>query len=184
MSDDKHKILKRVGKGLGQLGVETVEKLKEEGGRIAESVITGKQLLGLDNTMDKGELDFKMHEDKQRSAEEIRKLKGEMSQKGGGQEEEQKEKRRDVEGEIKELVDQKKREEEEKERYYEEQKRKREEEKQRQEEEYNNSLNMESTNPAKQKKSRGSAFIQGKKRKSQPTQSQMSQTQEFKGKID
>ncbi len=183
MSDDKHKILKGIGKGLGQLGVETVEKLKEEGGKVAESIITGKQLLGLDNTMSGSELEFQKHEDKQKSAEEIRKLKGEMGQKSGGQEEDQKEKRRDVEGEIRELIDQKKKEEEEKEKYFQEQKRKKEMERQQQEEEYNNSLNMESTNPAKQKKSRGSAFIT-KKRKSQPTQSQMSQTQEFKGKID
>jgi hypothetical protein len=183
MSDDRHKILKGIGRGLGQIGSETVEKIKDQGEKVFESVITGKQLLGLDRTMNDGELELKKHEDKQKSAEEIRRLKGEMGQKSGRQEEEQKEKRRDVEGEIKELVDQKKKEEEEKEKYYEEQQKRQEIERQRQEEEYNNSLMAESTNPAKQKKSRGSAFIT-KKRKSQPTQSQMSQTQEFKGKID
>jgi len=40
---------------------------------------------------------------------------------------------------------------------------------------------MYSSNPAKQKKSRGSAFA--KKKKSGVDQSQMSQTSEFKGKI-
>jgi hypothetical protein len=177
MSDDKHQILKGIGKGLGQLGVETVEKVKEEGGKVVESIITGKQLLGLDKTMSDSELEFKKHEDEQKRAEEIKKLKGEMGQGG-----EIKEEKRDVEKEMKELRDQEKREEEEKEKYYEEENRKRNEERQRQEAEYNN-LEMESTNPAKQKKSRGSAFIT-KKRKSQPTQSQMSQTSEFKGKID
>lgn len=174
MSDDNHKILKGIGKGLGQLGMETAEKLGEESQKILESTISGKQLLGLDNTMSGGELEFQKHEDEQKSAEEIRKLKGEMGQK---------EKGRNVEGEIKELVDQKKKEEEEKERYYEEEKRKKETERRRQEEEYNDSLMMGSTNPAKQKKSRGSAFARGKK-KQQPNQSQMSQTSEFKGKID
>jgi hypothetical protein len=178
MSDDKHQILKGIGKGLGQLGVETVEKAKEEGSKVLESVITGKQLLGLERTMSDSELEFRKHEDDQKKAEEIKKLKGEMGQGG-----EIKEEKRDVEKEMKELRDQKTKEEEEKEKYYEEQNRKREEERQRQEEQYND-LEMESTNPAKQKKSRGSAFIQGKKKKSQPTQSQMSQTQEFKGKID
>jgi hypothetical protein len=177
MSDDKHQILKGIGKGLGQLGTETVEKVKEEGGKVVESIITGKQLLGLDNTMSKSELEFKKHEDEQKKAEEIKKLKGEMGQGAGIKEE-----KRDVEKEMKELRDQKKREEEEKEKYYEEENKRREAERQRQEAEYND-LSMESTNPAKQKKSRGSAFIT-KKRKSQPTQSQMSQTQEFKGKID
>jgi len=48
--------------------------------------------------------------------------------------------------------------------------------------ENDNNLMMESTNPAKQKKSRGSAMAH--KKKSQPDQSQMSQTQEFKGKVN
>jgi hypothetical protein len=38
MADD-HKILKGVGKGLGQLGMEPGEKLGEEGERVLESTI-------------------------------------------------------------------------------------------------------------------------------------------------
>jgi type IV secretory pathway VirB10-like protein len=184
MNDDNHKVLKGVGKGLGQIGTETMEKLKEEGERILESTITGKQLLGLDRTMGEGELELQKHEDKQKSAEEIKKIKGEMGQNEVNEGKEQKEKGRDIEGEMKELRERKKKEEEEKEKYYEEERKKQEMERQRQEEEYNNSLMMESTNPAKQKKSRGSAFAGGKKKKRQPDQSQMSQTSEFKGKIN
>lgn len=183
MSDD-HKILKGIGKGLGQLGLETIERVKDESEKISESVITGKQLLGLDNTMGKGELDFERQMDAQKSAKEIEKLKGEMGQGGENKDQERKqtEKGRNVEEELKELDDKKKKEEEEKEKYYEEKRKEKEQERQKQEEEYNDSLMMGSSNPAKQKKSRGSAFA--KKKKSQPDQSQMSQTSEFKGKID
>ena len=41
-----------------------------------------------------------------------------------------------------------------------------------------------SSNPAKQKKSRGSAFAKGKKKSQQPDPASMSQTSEIKGKID
>ena len=133
--------------------------------------------------MSGSELEFKKHEDAQKSSEEIRKLKSEMGQGGDeSQDKKPKERGRNIEEELKELEDKKKKEEEEKEKYYEEQKRRREQERQRQEEEYNASLATESSNPAKQKKSRGSALA--RKKKSQPDQSQMSQTQEFKGKID
>jgi type IV secretory pathway VirB10-like protein len=180
MSDDK--VIKGVVKGLGQLGVETVEKLGEEGQKILESTITGKDLLGLERTMNEGELELKRHEDNKNKADEIKRLRNEMGQNGKEGEEKPKEKRRDVEEEMEELRQKKEKEEEEKEKYFEQMKKQKEAEKQQQEAEYND-LTMESSNPAKQKKSRGSAFIQ-KKKKSQPTQSQMSQTQEFKGKLD
>jgi len=177
MSDNKHKILKGIGKGLGRLGTETVEKIGEESQKIFESTITGKQLLGLDRTMSDSELEFRKHEDDQKKAEEIKKLKREMGQSGGIKEE-----KRDVEKEMKELRDQKIKEEEDKEKYFEEEKKRKEAERQQQEAEYND-LSMESTNPSKQKKSRGSAFVT-KRKKSMPDQSQMSQTSEFKGKIN
>ena len=179
-----HKILKGIGKGLGQLGTETLEKVTEHSEKIFESVITGKELLGLESTMTPGELDFQKREDDRMKKTEIEKLKGEMGQgetKKDG-EKQPTEKRRDVEEEMRQLRDQKEKEEEEKEKYYAEEKRRREMERQRQEEEYNNSLMTESTNPSKQKKSRGSALVH--KKKHQPDQSQMSQTSEFKGKID
>lgn len=167
---DNHQIVKGVIGGLGKIGVETVEKVKEESGKILESVITGKELLGLDRTMSDSELEFKKHEEEKRSKEEADKLRKEM---GPG---------RKVEEEITQLRKQEEREEEEKEKYYEQSKKQKEFQEQQQQAEYND-LMMESSNPAKQKKSRGSAFIQ-KKKKQQPTQSQMSQTQEFKGKVD
>jgi hypothetical protein len=97
----------------------------------------------------------------------MNKLKSQMSTRG-------------VENEMEQIRHQKEKEEEEKEKYFEKMKEQQEREKQQQIE--NSELMMESTNPAKQKKSRGSAF--GHKKKSQPDQSQMSQTSEFKGKID
>jgi type IV secretory pathway VirB10-like protein len=167
MTDNK--IFKGVMKGLGQLGVETVEKAKEEGGKIVESIITGRELLGLDRTMSDNELAFKKQEEERKSKEEAEKLRRDM---GPG---------RKVEEELTQLRHQEEREEEEKEKYYEREKQQRESEKQQQEMEYSG-LMMQSSNPAKQKKSRGSAMAH--KKKSQPDQSQMSQTQEFKGKID
>jgi len=167
MADNQ--IIKGIAKGLGQLGVETVEKAKEETGKIVESIITGKELLGLERTMSDSELDFKKKEEEEKSKKEAEKLRKEM---GPG---------RKVEEEITQLRKQEEREEEEKEKYYEQTKQQKEWQEQQQQEEYN-SLMMESTNPAKQKKSRGSALAH--KKKSQPNQFQMSQTQEFKGKVD
>lgn len=166
-----HQIIKGVVKGLSQIGVETIEKTKEETGKMAESIITGKELLGLERIMSDSELDFKRKEEEERSKKEVEKLRKEM---GSG---------RKVEEEITQLRKQEDYEEEEKEKYYEQSRQQKEIQQEQQQLEYDN-LMMESSNPAKQKKSRGSAFIQGKKKKSQPTQSQMSQTSEFKGKID
>lgn len=166
---DNHQIIKGVAKGFGQLGMETLEKAKEETGKIAESIITGKELLGLERTMSDSELEFKKREEEKKSLEEAEKLRKEM---GPG---------RKVEEEITQLRKQEEREEEEKEKYYEQTERQKEWQEQQQQAEYN-SLMMESSNPAKQKKSRGSALAH--KKKHQPDQSQMSQTQEFKGKID
>lgn len=181
MGDDK--ILKNVVKGLGQIGVETVEKAAEEGQKIAESIITGKELLGLERTMNDGELAYKKQQEKFKSEEEIKKIRNEM----GGQEkkeEKPKERQRNIEDELTQLRRQKEREEEEKQKYFEEQKKRKEIEEQQQANEYN-FLNEESSNPAKRKQSRGSAFI-NKKQKHRPDPSQMSATQEFNkgGKID
>lgn len=172
-----NQILKGIKKGFGELGSETIEKTAEHVEKIFESVITGKELLGMEKTMSDNELEFQKKQEEQKKNDEIKKIKGEMGQYG----DEVKDKRRDVEGEIEELRRKQEKEEEEKEAYFakmEEQKRRQE---QQQAEEYNY-LNMESTNPAKQKKSRGSALAH--KKKQQPDQSQMSQTAEFKGKLD
>lgn len=164
-----NQIIKGIGKGFKKIADETVEKLGEESQRILESTITGKELLGLEGGIDNNQLAHEQQEDEIKKQEEIRKIKAEI---GLG---------RKVDDEMEQLRQQKEKEEEEKEKYFEEEKRRKEIE-QQQALEANNDLMMESTNPAKQKKSRGSALA--RKKKSQPDQSQMSQTQEFKGKVN
>lgn len=180
MTDDK--ILKGVAKGLGQLGVETVEKAAEQGQKIVESVITGKELLGLENTMTDTELEFHKDQDKLKSQEEIKRLKGQMNGENDDKKDnngkKKSEKPRNIEEELAQLRRKKEREEEEKQKYYEQQKKQQEQEREKQQAEYVD-LTAESTNPAKQKKSRGSAFLNKKKHK--PDITEMSATAEFKG---
>ena len=164
-----NQIVKGIGQGFKKLAEETVEKLSEEGKKVLESTISGKELLGLDGGVTNNQLAHEQQEDEIKKQEEIRRIKSEM---GLG---------RDVEREVEEIRSQKEKEEEEKEKFFEQEKQQKEMEAQ-QIAESNNNLMMESTNPAKQKKSRGSALAH--KKKSQPDQSQMSQTQEFKGKVN
>jgi len=163
-----NQIIKGFGQGLGQLGQETVEKLGEEGQKILESTITGKELLGLEGGVSDEDIAKKKAEDDENKRSQMADIRSQIS-------------KRDVGKEIEEIREKREQEEEQKEKMFlENLKRQREEE--RQQNLANNELMMESSNPAKQKKSRGSAF--GHKKKSQPDQSQMSQTSEFKGKID
>lgn len=164
-----NQIIKGIGQGFKKLAEETVEKLGEESQKVLESTITGKELLGLDGGITNNQLAHEQQEDEIKKQEEIRRIKAEM---GLG---------RDVEQEVEKIRNEKEKEEEEKEKYFEQEKQQKEIEAQ-QIAESNNSLMTESTNPAKQKKSRGSALA--RKKKSQPDQSQMSQTQEFKGKVN
>lgn len=175
MNDDK--ILKGVVKGLGQLGMETLEKASEEGQKIVESVITGKELLGLER-MNDTELELHKKLDKAKSQEEIDKIKGQMEGKKENDEKKIKEKPRNIEEELAQLRRQKEQEEREKQKYYEQQKQEKEKERERQQAEYID-YTAESTNPSKQKKSRGSAFVNKKKHK--PDMTEMSATAEFKG---
>lgn len=154
-------------KGFKQLGQETAEKLVEETGKIIEPIITAQELLGDIRPLNDQEMAQKKAEDENKKNEEINKLRSQMSG-------------RSVENEMEQLRRQQEKEEEEKEKYFEKEKERQEWERQQQME--NSDLMMESTNPSKQKKSRGSAMSH--KKKSQPDQSQMSQTSEFKGKID
>lgn len=163
------KILKGVLGGLGEVGVETLKKAGKEGQKILETVISGKELLGLEKTMGDQELEFKKQEEEQKRQKEIDKLRREM---GPG---------RKVEVEMTELRNKREKEEEEKEAYFEKVKQQKEEEQRQQMEEYVDLMAV-SSNPAKQKKSRGSALMT--KKKHQPDMSQMSQTTEFKGKIN
>jgi hypothetical protein len=182
MADDK--ILKGVVKGLGQLGVETLENASKEGQNILESVITGKELLGLERTMTDAQLEQKRQQEKIKSQQEINELRGEVSGKKDGNSNQQKtkERPRNLEDEITQLRRQLEKQAEEKEKYYEQQREKQRQEKEKEQAEYID-LTVESTNPSKQKKSRGSAFVNKKKHK--PDMTQTSATQEFKGgKID
>jgi len=163
-----NQIIKDFGKGFKQLGVETAEKLVEETGKIAESIITAQELLGDIKPLNEQELAQKKAEDEQKKQKEISDMKSQISS-------------RPVENEMEQIRHQKEKEEEEKEKIFlENLKRQREQERQNQM--ANFELMGESSNPAKQKKSRGSAFAN--KKKQQPDQSQMSQTAEYKGKID
>jgi hypothetical protein len=151
-----------VGQGLKKVVEETAEKLGEEGQKILESTITGKELLGLDGGVTNNQISHEEQEDEIKKQEEIRKIKSEM---GLG---------RDVEKEMEELRDQKEKEEEEKEKYFEEEKERQEKEREIQEQ----NMNVDLLAPKKHHKDKG-----GNKHKTQqPDASQMSQTAEFKGK--
>ncbi len=162
-----NQIINDFKKGFKQLGQETAEKLVEETGKIAESIITAQELLGDIKPLNDQEIAQKKVEDEKKKQEEMTKLRSQISG-------------RSVESEMEQLRRQKENEEEEREKYFEKEKERQEWERQQQME--NSELMMESTNPSKQRKSRGSAMSH--KKKSQPDQSQMSQTSEFKGKID
>jgi hypothetical protein len=163
-------IIKGVLKGLGSIGVETVEKGAEHVVKITETIITGQELLGGIKPMGQGEYQKKVSEDEIKKKKEMEEIRNEI---GGG---------RNVEAEIEEVRKEKEKEEEEKEKEFLEQIRR-----QREAEmaERQALAGSESTNPAKRKKQRGSALMpQGKKKQMQPTIDQLSQTSEFKGKVD
>jgi hypothetical protein len=164
-----NQIIKGVGKGVGELGKETLEKTAQETGKIFESVITGKELLGDITPLSDEEMARKNQEEEKKKQEEMARLKSQMAEHG-----------RNIEEELKELREEEKREEQEEER--EEMTEKQQEQQEIAAQEAEEGILMPSTNPAKQKKSRGSAFAN--KKKQQPDASQMSQTTEFKGKID
>jgi hypothetical protein len=161
-----NQIVKGIGQGFKKLAEETVEKLGDESQKILETTISGKELLGLDGGISNNQLAHEQQEDEIKKQEEIRRIKNEM---GLG---------RDVEKEVEEIRNQKEKEEEEKEKYFEQMKEQQEQEKQRQIEEQN--MNVDLLTPKKHHKDKG-----GNKHKTQqPDQSQMSQTQEFKGKVN
>jgi len=156
-------IIKNVGQGLKQLGQETVEKLVEETGKIAESVITAGELLSDIKPMSDNELNQKKNEDERKKQEEMNKLRNQMSG-------------RNVDSEVKQISDQKKKEEDEKEKMFLENLRRQREEERRQQE--NNGMDLMGSK--KHHKDKG-----GNKHKTQqPDETQMSQTSEYKGKID
>jgi len=160
-----NQIVKDFGKGFKQLGEETAEKLVSETGKIAESIITAKELLGDIKPLDEQELAQKKAEDERKKQQEMSRLR----QGFGGQAS------RPVENEMEQIRHQKEKEEEQKEKMFLENLRRQREEERRQQ-----NINMEMMAPSKHHKDKG-----GNKHKTQqPDQSQMSQTAEYKGKID
>ena len=158
-----NQIAKDFGKGIKQLGVETAEKLVEETGKIAESIITAKELLGDIRPMSDQEMAYKKAEDDKKKQEEVARLR----QGFGGQS-------RNVESELEQIRHQNEKEEEEREKYFEQVKEQQEREKQIQEQ----NMNVELMAPKKHHVDKG-----GNKHKTQqPDASQMSQTAEFKVK--
>jgi len=119
MSDN---IPKQVLKAMGQIASETVEQGVKETGKVMETIITGKELLGDIKPMSDGELKQKQAEDDKRKQEEAERLRNEMGQG------------RNVGAEIKQVQDQKKQDEEEKEKQFLENVRKQREEERREQE--------------------------------------------------
>jgi len=157
-----NQIIKDFGKGIKQLGQETGEKLVSETGTIAESIITAKELLGDIKPMSDEEINKKRMEDEEKKKREMENVRSQMLS-------------RNVEGEVKQVRNEKEKEEEEKEKMFLENLRR-----QREEERQNQIINSEMMTPLKHHKDKG-----GNRRKTQqPDQSQMSQTAEYKGKID
>lgn len=150
---------------LGQVAQESGEGVVKEAGKITESIITGKELLGGISTMTDEELAKAKEEDQKKVQQEV------------------KAPARNVEQEIKEVVNEKKEAEDQREKAFLEQIRRQREAEEQERQQMAAQMGI-STNPSKQKKSRGSAFGGGKKKSQQPDPASMSQTSEIKGKID
>ncbi|MCX6727175.1 MAG: hypothetical protein NTY75_05250 [Candidatus Shapirobacteria bacterium] len=157
-------IPKKVIQQLGQIGTETMEKAVENAGKAGHDIITGKELLGL-TPMNAGEYDQKKVKDEEDKQKKIDELK-QPAVPG-----------RNVEGEIKQVRDEKKQKEEEEERIMLENVKR-----QREEEEAERAQMTEVPGNAKREAAK-QQFVPGPKKKT-PDPSQMSQTSEFKGKID
>ena len=160
-----NQVISDLKKGFKQLGQETAEKLVEETGKIAESVITARELLGDIRPLSDEELAKKRSEEDNKKQEELARLR----QSFGGQ-------ARSVENEMERIRHQKEREKEEKENI-ELENLKRQKEMERQDQ----IVNMEILQPSKHKKNQGG---NPHKKKQEPDATQMSQTSEYKGKID
>jgi predicted ribosome quality control (RQC) complex YloA/Tae2 family protein len=153
-------IIKDFKKGIVELGAESVEKLVEESVKIVEPIITAKELLGNISPMSEEEMSKKKNKDEHEKEEELKKIR---SQFAG----------RSIENEMQELRNKKEREERERESLIEKNKKIEADQKAYVlDADYNSS----SANHGKRK----NPF----RKKSEPDASQMSQTTEFKGKIN
>lgn len=164
MTDDS--ILKQVVKGLGKVGEETLKQAVDEVVTVGESVITGQELVGDAKAMSEEEMAKAKAEEERKKQEELAKIRNIPG--------------RNVEGEIKQVVQEKKSEEEEKEREF------LEKIKEQREAEERERRQMEAEEPGNAKREAAKKqMAPGKKKSSQPDTAAMSQTSEFKGgKID
>lgn len=159
-----NQIINDFKKGFKQLGEETAEKLVEGGVKIVEPIITAQELLGDIKPLNDEEYAKKRSEEEEKKRKEMADLRSQMSGRNLGNEMEQV------------RHQQEKKEEEEKKKMEAENLRRQREEERRQQE--NNGMDLMVSK--KHHKDKG-----GNKHKTQqPDQSQMSQTSEFKGKID
>jgi predicted RNase H-like nuclease (RuvC/YqgF family) len=156
-------VIKKFLSSLGQIATETVEKAAEETVNIASRVITGQELVGDIKPMNEAEIAKAKEEEEKKQAAYAEATAG---------------RGRNVEKEIEEVRDEKKKKEEEEERLFLENLKR-----QREAEEAERNQRVDETgNPEREAKKR--QFVPGPKKKQQPDLSQLSQTSEFKGKID
>ena len=160
----------KILQAIQQIGTETVEQGVKETQQAISTVITGQELVADAKPMSEGEMAKAKTEDEQKRQEEMNKLRGEGSVSQG----------RNVEAEIKQVIDEKKNEEDQKEKeFLEEIQRQREEENRERE-----ALEAAEMGPKHQKGPQGPSG-QRKKKSQAPDPTSMSATSEFKGgKID
>jgi len=157
-------VIKKVLSSLGQIAAETVEKAAQETVNMAAGVITGTELVGNIRPMDEEESVKVKAEEERKKQEELEKLRNVPG--------------RQVEKEIEEVKDEKKKKAEEEERQFLENIKR-----QREAEEAERNQRVDETgNPEREVKKK--QFVPGPKKKQQPDPASLSQTSEFKGKID
>lgn len=166
MSDDS--ISKKVLQGLGELGVETLKEGTKQTLNMVSTVITGQELVGDAKAMSEEEMAQAQREDERKKQEGLDRLR-EVSVSQG----------RNVESEIKDVVEEKKNDEEEKEKEFLDKIRLQREAEERERQEMLEIPENQKKETAKRQNA------PGKHKKQEPNMTQMSQTSEFKGgKID
>lgn len=161
-------IPKKVLQGVGEIGVETIKEGTKQAAEMLSTIVTGQELLGNARPMSEEEMAKAKAEDERKKQEELNRLHQASASQG-----------RNVEAEIKEIVDEKKKSEEEKENEFLEKIRMQREIEERERENF-----VEMPGNVKREAAK-TQFAPGKRKKQQPDASQMSQTSEFKGgKID
>lgn len=158
-------IPKKVLQGVGEIGVETIKEGTKQAAEMLSTIVTGQELVGNARPMSEEEMAKAKAEDERKKQEELNKIQNIPG--------------RNVEAEIKEIVDEKKKSEEEKENEFLEKIRL---QREIEEKERENLVDIPGNVKREAAKTQ---FAPGKRKKQQPDATQMSQTSEFKGgKID